>query len=226
MTAEGLRVQLTECLDTSPVQPAWCVFLPLPLQLLHIDYYSLTKFYGTVKFDQGVFGVFEYGERGSLRVRTYVCMYGKHTFTSSQSWGLYISPVIMYYLLTWCYHRVQETIVKKKQCLICPCVLSSTCWMTKFHTQRRPSWTGSSRSPSCTTSPRWGRNSRLWLMTNCYVTHKCYIACNLWRHEEHNGWHWRPGWACKSLPWRWIEIPCVLYKGGIGSLTSSSLLVC
>lgn len=38
------------------------------LQLLHIDYYSLTKFYGTVKFDQGVFGVFEYGERGSLRV--------------------------------------------------------------------------------------------------------------------------------------------------------------
>ncbi|XP_062381715.1 guanylyl cyclase C [Sardina pilchardus] len=35
--------------------------------LLHIDYYNLTKFYGTVKFDQDVFGVFEYGERGSLR---------------------------------------------------------------------------------------------------------------------------------------------------------------
>ncbi|XP_017271662.1 heat-stable enterotoxin receptor isoform X2 [Kryptolebias marmoratus] len=35
--------------------------------LLHIDYYSLTKFYGTVKLDEGVFGVFEYGERGSLR---------------------------------------------------------------------------------------------------------------------------------------------------------------
>ncbi|XP_061565050.1 guanylyl cyclase C [Cololabis saira] len=35
--------------------------------LLRIDYYSLSKFYGTVKFDQGVFGVFEYGERGSLR---------------------------------------------------------------------------------------------------------------------------------------------------------------
>ncbi|XP_034050310.1 heat-stable enterotoxin receptor [Thalassophryne amazonica] len=35
--------------------------------LLHIDYYNLTKFYGTVKFEQGVFGVFEYGERGSLR---------------------------------------------------------------------------------------------------------------------------------------------------------------
>lgn len=37
-------------------------------QLLQIDYYNLTKFYGTVKFEQGVFGVFEYGERGSLRV--------------------------------------------------------------------------------------------------------------------------------------------------------------
>uniref|UniRef100_A0A665UCY7 Guanylate cyclase n=1 Tax=Echeneis naucrates TaxID=173247 RepID=A0A665UCY7_ECHNA len=35
--------------------------------LLQIDYYNLTKFYGTVKFDQGVFGVFEYGERGSLK---------------------------------------------------------------------------------------------------------------------------------------------------------------
>uniref|UniRef100_A0A3Q2Q3R9 Guanylate cyclase n=1 Tax=Fundulus heteroclitus TaxID=8078 RepID=A0A3Q2Q3R9_FUNHE len=35
--------------------------------LLHIDYYNLTKFYGTVRFDEGVFGVFEYGERGSLR---------------------------------------------------------------------------------------------------------------------------------------------------------------
>uniref|UniRef100_A0A8C9TAT1 Guanylate cyclase n=1 Tax=Scleropages formosus TaxID=113540 RepID=A0A8C9TAT1_SCLFO len=35
--------------------------------LLQIDYYNLTKFYGTVKFEQGVFGVFEYCERGSLR---------------------------------------------------------------------------------------------------------------------------------------------------------------
>ncbi|XP_057214351.1 guanylyl cyclase C [Triplophysa rosa] len=35
--------------------------------LLKIDYYNLTKFYGTVKFDNEVFGVFEYGERGSLR---------------------------------------------------------------------------------------------------------------------------------------------------------------
>ncbi|CAN9508980.1 unnamed protein product [Ophioblennius macclurei] len=35
--------------------------------LLQIDYYNLTKFYGTVKFGESVFGVFEYGERGSLR---------------------------------------------------------------------------------------------------------------------------------------------------------------
>lgn len=40
------------------------------VQLQQIDYYNLTKFYGTVKLEQGVFGVFEYGERGSLRVRT------------------------------------------------------------------------------------------------------------------------------------------------------------
>ncbi|XP_034414209.1 heat-stable enterotoxin receptor [Cyclopterus lumpus] len=35
--------------------------------LKQIDYYNLTKFYGTVKIDHSVFGVFEYGERGSLR---------------------------------------------------------------------------------------------------------------------------------------------------------------
>ncbi|KAM9336605.1 guanylyl cyclase C [Symphorus nematophorus] len=35
--------------------------------LQQIDYYNLTKFYGTVKLNEGVFGVFEYGERGSLR---------------------------------------------------------------------------------------------------------------------------------------------------------------
>uniref|UniRef100_A0A3Q3VWV2 Guanylate cyclase n=1 Tax=Mola mola TaxID=94237 RepID=A0A3Q3VWV2_MOLML len=35
--------------------------------LLHIDYYNLTKFYGTVKFEYGVFGVFELCQRGSLR---------------------------------------------------------------------------------------------------------------------------------------------------------------
>ncbi|XP_056286434.1 guanylyl cyclase C [Pseudoliparis swirei] len=35
--------------------------------LKQIDYYNLTKFYGTVKIDRSVFGVFEYCERGSLR---------------------------------------------------------------------------------------------------------------------------------------------------------------
>ncbi|XP_068605722.1 guanylyl cyclase C [Brachionichthys hirsutus] len=35
--------------------------------LLSIDYYNLTKFYGTVKFEYGVFGVFELCQRGSLR---------------------------------------------------------------------------------------------------------------------------------------------------------------
>ncbi|XP_036420024.1 heat-stable enterotoxin receptor-like [Colossoma macropomum] len=35
--------------------------------LLRVDYYNLTKFYGTVKYDYGVFGVFEFCERGSLR---------------------------------------------------------------------------------------------------------------------------------------------------------------
>ncbi|XP_015243410.1 PREDICTED: heat-stable enterotoxin receptor [Cyprinodon variegatus] len=35
--------------------------------LLRIDYYNLTKFYGTVKFEYGLFGVFELCQRGSLR---------------------------------------------------------------------------------------------------------------------------------------------------------------
>uniref|UniRef100_A0A671VJ31 Guanylate cyclase n=1 Tax=Sparus aurata TaxID=8175 RepID=A0A671VJ31_SPAAU len=35
--------------------------------LLRIDYYNLTKFYGTVKFEYAVFGVFELCQRGSLR---------------------------------------------------------------------------------------------------------------------------------------------------------------
>ncbi|XP_030195984.1 heat-stable enterotoxin receptor [Gadus morhua] len=35
--------------------------------MLLIDYYNLTKFYGTVQLEQGVFAVLEYGERGSLR---------------------------------------------------------------------------------------------------------------------------------------------------------------
>ncbi|XP_024589136.1 heat-stable enterotoxin receptor isoform X2 [Neophocaena asiaeorientalis asiaeorientalis] len=36
-------------------------------KLLQIDYYNLTKFYGTVKLDSMIFGVTEYCERGSLR---------------------------------------------------------------------------------------------------------------------------------------------------------------
>ncbi|NXF85028.1 GUC2C protein, partial [Eubucco bourcierii] len=36
-------------------------------KLLQIDYYNLTKFYGTVKLDTMIFGVIEYCERGSLR---------------------------------------------------------------------------------------------------------------------------------------------------------------
>ncbi|XP_032659036.2 guanylyl cyclase C [Chelonoidis abingdonii] len=36
-------------------------------KLLQIDYYNLTKFYGTVKMDMMIFGVIEYCERGSLR---------------------------------------------------------------------------------------------------------------------------------------------------------------
>ncbi|XP_061894002.1 guanylyl cyclase C isoform X1 [Entelurus aequoreus] len=35
--------------------------------LLRIDYYNLAKFYGTVSFEYGVFGVFELCQRGSLR---------------------------------------------------------------------------------------------------------------------------------------------------------------
>uniref|UniRef100_A0A3Q3EE84 Guanylate cyclase n=1 Tax=Labrus bergylta TaxID=56723 RepID=A0A3Q3EE84_9LABR len=40
---------------------------PRLFQLLRIDYYNLTKFYGTVRFEYGVFGVFELCQRGSLR---------------------------------------------------------------------------------------------------------------------------------------------------------------
>ncbi|XP_066490574.1 guanylyl cyclase C [Tiliqua scincoides] len=36
-------------------------------KLLQIDYYNLTKFYGTVKMDSVIYGVIEYCERGSLR---------------------------------------------------------------------------------------------------------------------------------------------------------------
>uniref|UniRef100_A0A8D0CK75 Guanylate cyclase n=1 Tax=Scleropages formosus TaxID=113540 RepID=A0A8D0CK75_SCLFO len=59
------------CIFMCPSTFVFC-FLYLwlfPQQLLRIDYYNLTKFYGTVKFEHGVFGVFEFCERGSL---TYV----------------------------------------------------------------------------------------------------------------------------------------------------------
>ncbi|XP_015996027.2 heat-stable enterotoxin receptor [Rousettus aegyptiacus] len=36
-------------------------------KLLQVDYYNLTKFYGTVKLDSTIFAVIEYCERGSLR---------------------------------------------------------------------------------------------------------------------------------------------------------------
>lgn len=48
---------------------AFPIFNTFMFQLLRIDYYNLTKFYGTVKFEYGVFGVFELCQRGSLRVR-------------------------------------------------------------------------------------------------------------------------------------------------------------
>uniref|UniRef100_A0AAX7TX21 Guanylate cyclase n=1 Tax=Astatotilapia calliptera TaxID=8154 RepID=A0AAX7TX21_ASTCA len=47
--------------------------------LLRIDYYNLTKFYGTVKFEYGVYGVFELCQRGSLRVRAEIS-YPDETF--------------------------------------------------------------------------------------------------------------------------------------------------
>uniref|UniRef100_A0A8C5GYQ8 Guanylate cyclase n=1 Tax=Gouania willdenowi TaxID=441366 RepID=A0A8C5GYQ8_GOUWI len=67
-------------------------YLIMFLQLLHIDYYNLTKFYGTVKLKQGVFGVFEYGERGSLRyVLNNLVSYPEGTF---MDWEFKIS--VMY----------------------------------------------------------------------------------------------------------------------------------
>ncbi|CAG04505.1 unnamed protein product, partial [Tetraodon nigroviridis] len=60
--------------------------------LQQIDYYNLTKFYGTVKLEQGVFGVFEYGERGSLRyVLNDLVSYPEETF---MDWEFKIS--VMY----------------------------------------------------------------------------------------------------------------------------------
>ncbi|XP_041735539.1 heat-stable enterotoxin receptor-like [Coregonus clupeaformis] len=49
--------------------------------LLRIDYYNLTKFYGTVKFEYGLFGVFEFCDRGSLRyVLNDTISYPENTF--------------------------------------------------------------------------------------------------------------------------------------------------
>ncbi|XP_003961570.3 heat-stable enterotoxin receptor isoform X1 [Takifugu rubripes] len=60
--------------------------------LQQIDYYNLTKFYGTVKLERGVFGVFEYGERGSLRyVLNNLVSYPDNTF---MDWEFKIS--VMY----------------------------------------------------------------------------------------------------------------------------------
>ncbi|RVE69219.1 hypothetical protein OJAV_G00075340 [Oryzias javanicus] len=42
--------------------------------LLRIDYYNLTKFYGTVKFEYGVFGVFELCQRGLSQDETFMDM--------------------------------------------------------------------------------------------------------------------------------------------------------
>ncbi|XP_031698926.1 heat-stable enterotoxin receptor isoform X1 [Anarrhichthys ocellatus] len=64
--------------------------------LKQIDYYNLTKFYGTVKIDKGVFGVFEYGERGSLRyVLNDKVSYPEETF---MDWEFKIS--VMYDIAT------------------------------------------------------------------------------------------------------------------------------
>ncbi|KAJ7397244.1 hypothetical protein BTVI_137549 [Pitangus sulphuratus] len=41
------------------------------MELNKVDYYNLTKFYGTVKIDTMIFGVIEYCERGSLRVKNF-----------------------------------------------------------------------------------------------------------------------------------------------------------
>lgn len=93
-------------------------------QLLRIDYYNLTKFYGTVKFDSGVFGVFEFCDRGSLRVCHILQNYTNIT---------HIKP--SYNTNIWL------------------CVYS-LCWTTRSHIPTRASWIWSLRSQSCTTSQR------------------------------------------------------------------------
>uniref|UniRef100_A0A673JEW9 Guanylate cyclase n=1 Tax=Sinocyclocheilus rhinocerous TaxID=307959 RepID=A0A673JEW9_9TELE len=63
---ERNHISLTVKVVCQPLSDV-CVSCFFFSQLLHIDYYNLTKFYGTAKFDCGVFGVFEFCERGSLR---------------------------------------------------------------------------------------------------------------------------------------------------------------
>jgi len=104
----------------------YCV-CSLPLgQLLRIDYYNLTKFYGTVKFDCGVFGVFEFCERGSLRVKA------SHTHKSQDKQSHY--------------HHHHMT-------LVCVCSFS-VCSTIRSRIPTRALWIWSSRSPSCTISQR------------------------------------------------------------------------
>lgn len=165
------------------------------LQLQQIDYYNLTKFYGTVKLDKGVFGVFEYGERGSLRVcmactHSAPCRFkgkftlhivyrrSKHAQKKQKIWKTIMLPdfcqscgtngVDLYHKLR---HTVSHTHIHS---------FSSMCWMTWFRTQKRPSWTGSSRSLSCTISLRWDRESGLSCWTTHYVTLKCYVLFGWW----------------------------------------------
>lgn len=61
-------------------------------QLLRIDYYNLTKFYGTVKFQYGVFGVFELCQRGSLRVRPHL---QDHTWCNTDFKGFMMAQWLM-----------------------------------------------------------------------------------------------------------------------------------
>lgn len=70
----------------------------LMFQLLRIDYYNLTKFYGTVKFEYGVFGVFELCQRGSLRVRS-------TDATFCQFSSVYIFFLLCRFLADTCTHQ-------------------------------------------------------------------------------------------------------------------------
>lgn len=116
------------------------------VQLQQIDYYNLTKFYGTVKLEQGVFGVFEYGERGSLRVRTRIHMLSSRVLQEIKKKIWNCENVFLLSNVRIINERMQTKI---------RLFLISTCWTIWFPTLRKHSWTGSSRSLSCTTSQRW-----------------------------------------------------------------------